>query len=381
MGLFKAATKAPHPKATDRRLRAARKALDSAECCFARNCIADALHCDQEALRLGVDSEQGAFRRWSCYMMLGDFERAWQETDRSEAGRRARDDTTQQLPLHQRRVWNRFPLANQRVLLRCYHGLGDTLQFVRFLPNLRNLARGVIVQVQAALLPLLNSLPESERDVYIALDSGEVIPEYDVEIELMELPYAFRTTLTTVPNAVPYLQLPTQHVVTARKELNRKALTGAALKVGIVWSSGLWNPERNIALANLATLGRIAGVQLFSLQRGEGAKREMEIHGRTITPTERDSGTPLDTAATIANLDLVISVDTMVAHLAGALGKPVWTLLPFRADWRWMIERDDSPWYPTMRLFRQRQPGDWGPVMERAAEALRQVAQKKFAGC
>jgi ADP-heptose:LPS heptosyltransferase len=145
--------------------------------------------------------------------------------------------------------------------------------------------------------------------------------------------------------------------------MEKASLRAGILNVGLVWSSGDWNPARNVDLAELLPLTRIDGVQLFSLQRGEAAERLRAL--KSTVCTECDSGTVLDTAAAILNLDLIISVDTMVAHLAGALGKPVWLLLPFSADWRWMAAREDSPWYPTMRLFRQARRGDWKRVIER----------------
>jgi hypothetical protein len=352
-----------------------------AKCCFARNWIADALRYDQEALRLGADCEEAAFRRWACQMMLGDFERAWQETDGSERRRQTRGETTLNLPLHERRVWNGAPLANQRVLVRCYHGLGDTIQFARFVPKLRSIASEVILQAQGSLLPLLESVPGSNCRVALE-SSGQTLPEYDVEIESMELPYALRTTLATLPRSIPYLKVSPARVAAAGEELQSAGFRKEALNVGMVWSSGMWNRERNVPLADLSVLSRIPGLQLFSLQRGAEAADGLLARQRCgILPAERESGTPVDSAGFIMNLDLIISVDTMVAHLAGALGKPVWILLPFRADWRWMIDRDDSPWYPTMRLFRQPRPGAWEHVVKRIADALWQVLETKLRGC
>jgi hypothetical protein len=187
--------------------------------------------------------------------------------------------------------------------------------------------------------------------------------DVDVEVELMELPYIFRTGIETIPADVPHLDIPMEKVESRRGELEESGLTAETLNVGLVWSSGDWNPERNVELAELRRLARIEGLRFFSLQRGEAADSLRE-HA-WIVPTERASGTVVDTAAAILNLDLIISVDTMVAHLAGALGKTVWLLLPFAADWRWMAKREDSPWYPTMRLFRQERRGDWKRVIER----------------
>src|SRR5256885_11721955 len=154
------------------------------------------------------------------------------------------------------------------------------------------------------------------------------------------------------------------------------------LTVGLVWLSGDWNPDRDIHLSDLQCLGELPGVRLFSLRRGAATLQAQELRPDChIIPTERDSGTPLDTAAAILHLDLVISVDTMVAHLAGALGKPVWTLLPYRSDWRWMADREDTPWYPTMRLFRQSRPGHWSDVVARVRSELLRVCRQKQGRC
>ena len=358
------------------RVRAAQRACELAECCFAQNWIADALRYDREALRLGVDSEAGAFRRWACCMMLGDFERAWEETDRSEAQRKASGQNTLDSPLHERRVWDGSSLIGKRVMVRCFHGLGDTIQFARFLPSLCSVAERVTVQAQRPLLALLESIPGIESFVPLdPLDGIGPSAGFDVEIELMELPYAFRTTLATLPCDVPYLRVPPDLVSHRREELSCAGLNADSLTVGLVWSSGTWNPERNVPLAEFSRICGIRGLRFLSLQRGFAAQIDADQCPLNLIPTEHESGTPLDTAAAILNLDLVISVDTMVAHLAGALGKPVWTLLPFRADWRWMLDREDSPWYPTMRLFRQPRPGAWEPLIERVANDLSQLAR------
>jgi hypothetical protein len=179
----------------------------------------------------------------------------------------------------------------------------------------------------------------------------------------MELPYIFRTSAETIPTAVPYLHVPEENVRARRGELEALGLNAETLNIGLVWSSGDWNPERNVDLAELRRLGRIEGLRVFSLQRGD-AREKLREHA-WIVDAEDEADTILDTAAAILNLDLIISVDTMVAHLAGALGEPVWLLLPFAADWRWMAYREDSPWYPTMRLFRQKHRGNWEQVIER----------------
>ena len=200
---------------------------------------------------------------------------------------------------------------------------------------------------------------------------AEPVPAFDVHCPLLSLPWACGTTLDTIPAQVPYLQADTAGVATWRQKLTGD--TGR-LKVGLVWAGSTENPNdrnRSIALAALAPLGQVPGVSLYSLQKGEAGEQVRHLPaGMTVIDPTADLQDFADTAALIANLDLVIAVDTAVVHLAGALGRPVWTLLPLVPDFRWLLERADSPWYPTMRLFRQTTRGDWDGVIKRVGEAL-----------
>lgn len=328
---------------------------------------------------MGAHPADAALERWACHMMLGEFESAWQDADHVDAfclnPKSGFDAFHGDLPRHLRRVWRGESLRGKRVLVRCYHGLGDTIQFIRFIPSLREIVRSVTVECQAPLIPLLRRMPGIAR--LCPLDDPISPMGREVEIELMEAPRAMRATLATLPGREPYIRVPERLVRDAEDELRRMESPGSKgsrrrPRVGIVWSSGDWNAGRSTRLRDWIRVLRMPGISFFSLQRGPGAAELDGLKDRVRMITgETESGTPLDTAAKIMNLDLVISVDTMVAHLAGALGKPVWTLLPFQADWRWMVERDDSPWYPTMRLFRQPRPGAWGPVLARVAARLR----------
>jgi hypothetical protein len=288
-------------------------------------------------------------------MLQGEFERAWRISD--AVLRRRRGRSAAHLPRHLRWVWDGTPLAGRRVLVRCNHGLGDTLQFARFLPDIARIARGVILEAPPALIPLLAELPGV--DALIPLDGA--VPPFEVEIEIMELAHALRVTPDQVSAAVPYLRMPG-----AARPASRAR---EALSVGIVWAAGDWRPERSLPPSLLQPLATSPGVVLVSLQQGDalGAIERLPFH------VERPLGSAArleDTASLIAQLDLVLTVDTMVAHLAGALGARVWTLLDWGADWRWMLERSDSPWYPTMRLFRQPQPSAWASVIDEVAAAL-----------
>jgi hypothetical protein len=291
---------------------------------------------------------------WMRHMRAGQFSRAWEVSD--EVMRRRAGQSCDHLPRHFQWVWNGEPLDGKHVLIRCYHGLGDTIQFIRFAPLVRQIARRVTVWAQPDLLPLLESV--GGIDELLPLHNGAPGIEYDVDVEVMELPHVFRATPERLPAELPYL-----HVEPAPLPNDQN------LQVGIVWKCGDWDPERSVPAEELAPLARVPGVTLHVMQRGSGlAERPDEF----VVVSGSDD---LTTAArTIAALDLMISIDSMPAHLAAALGVPTWTLLQTPSDWRWMDEGDTSPWYPNMRLFRQRQPGDWSSVVADVAQELARVA-------
>jgi hypothetical protein len=285
-------------------------------------------------------------------MRRNDLAAAWAISDQVLQRERSSGEDRWRQPRHLQHVWTGEPLVGKRVLVRCYHGLGDTIQFIRFARPLRALARHVNVWVQPRLLDLVASA--AGVDEVLALHDGIPDAGYDVDVEIMELPHALR--ITSIPADVPYL-----HPVTdteAHKAHQR-------FTVGIVWEAGDWNRRRNLPVRLLRRLAGLPRVRLVSLQLGAAAVSASSI------PAERvECSTLNDTAARILELDLIISVDTMVAHLAGALGRPVWTLLHHDCDWRWGNERSDCVWYPTMRLFRQPNADDWLSVIEHVRSEL-----------
>lgn len=291
---------------------------------------------------------------WMEAMLRGDFAAAWKISDGLLTRKQDR-----RVPRHEQSIWDGTPVAGKRVLVRCYHGLGDTIQFIRYAALLKRVAAEVIVWVQPSLIPLLRSV--AGIDQLLPLHEGEPDVAYDVDVELNEMPFVFRTTLENIPADVPYLR------VDSDSRLDRVSLpqSDVSIRVGLIWQSGEWNPSRSIPFPVLRPLARLPGIQWHILQR----------HARSAG-WNGDFGVlsggnnPLDDARLMRALDLVISVDTMTAHLAGALAQKTWTLLPFNADWRWMNDRDDSPWYPTMRLFRQKHEGDWNEVIEEVAREL-----------
>lgn len=296
-------------------------------------------------------NDEGA--AWMRHMRRGDFVAAWAVSD--EVLRAHQGVSCTDRPRHEQWVWDGTPVEGRRVLVRCYHGLGDTLQFIRFAPKLREVAREVIVWAQPELIPLLHTAPGIGR--LLPLHDGAPEVEFDVDVEVMELAHLFRATPGTLPPA-PYL-----HAEPA--PLRREG----RLAVGIVWQAGGWDERRSIPPHLLAPLAEVPGVEWHVLQRGPGLDERPEW----LRPVS-GSDDVLEAARAMKGLDLVITVDSMPAHLAGALGVPVWTLLHSDPDWRWMEGRDDSPWYPTMRLFRQPRPGAWDPVVARVGAALAERA-------
>lgn len=269
-------------------------------------------------------------------------------------------------------LWDGKPLNGRRILLHAEQGLGDTLQFIRYAPLVKALGGVVIVESQEPLVDLLATVPGIDRRIA----RGEPYPEYDCQAPLLSLPHLLGTTLDTVPRDLPYLKANPRLVERWGKTIQRQ--TAKTLRVGLTWSG---NPDhkmnrfRSLNEEALLSLKDIPGVALFSLQKGETASKQAASLGMMSLETESTS--LCDTAAIIANLDLVISVDTSIAHLGGALGKPVWTLLAFAPDWRWMLGREDCPWYPTMRLFRQSLRGDWSGVMARVRSELMRLSWEK----
>jgi len=295
---------------------------------------------------------------WLTCMQKGNFEDAWKFSDIALAEGVNRDYDS--LPRHLQNIWNGTPLNGKRVLVRCYHGLGDTIQFIRYAPLLKRIAAEVIVWAQPVLIDLLKSV--SGIDQLLPLHDGVPEVEYDVDIEVMELPFIFRSSIETIPSTIPYL-----HVEPLKTSATNKNLT-----VGLSWHPSNWAPERSIPFPLLKDLMQIPGVDILILQADAPAAGWEEGYG--IHPGEFDL---YNYARTIKGLDLMITIDSMQAHLAGALDVPVWTLLRKNADWRWMENRNDSPWYPSMKLFRQTEEGDWTSVIDTVASELKKVAYNR----
>ena len=265
--------------------------------------------------------------------------------------------------------WRGEPLGGATILLHAEQGFGDTLQMLRYVPLLVERGAQILLEVPPELLSLAASL-EGVADLLVR---GDALPRFDWHCPLMSLPLAFSTTLNTIPTQTPYLAAPHRE----RPGWLKPAKAGR-LQIGLVWAGNPKNTidhRRSLPLAELAPLFAVEGVDFYSLQRG-GTPGEVVSSGLAFAGALPDSGDFAKTASALAHLDLVITVDTAVAHLAGALGVPVWILLPYVADWRWLLDRDDSPWYPTATLFRQTVPKEWSSVVQRIANRLAEMAAR-----
>ncbi|MBL6947078.1 MAG: glycosyltransferase family protein [Rhodospirillales bacterium] len=301
-------------------------------------------------------------------LVQGDFEGGWPEYSWR---RRDPDDPVFRVRAYKQPLWDGEDLTGKTILAYPEQGLGDTLQFVRYLPMLRQTGAHVIFDAPLPMARLFKDLD----GVDTMLQSGDTIPPFDFHISLMELPRLFHTTLETIPAGGAYLKADDGLIGDWAERLGQKQDPKQGLRVGFVWGG---NPDhandrnRSIDPELFTPLVEAPGVEAFSLLVGRDGEAE-HVFGdaiRDLAPQLTDFS---ETAAAIANLDVVISVDTSVVHLAGALGARVWTLLPFNPDWRWMMEGDASPWYPTMRLYRQARKKTWESVLEPVAEDLAEL--------
>jgi tetratricopeptide (TPR) repeat protein len=328
--------------------------------------IDEALEVSHRAIALDPEQPLAQYNHAHFLLMNGDFENGFEAYRWRRKCRTLSDGD----PAFAEPEWQGEPLDGRTLLLFAEYGLGDALHFVRYPPMV--MARGgkIILQVQPALAALLQQLP----DVTV-IPRGAPLPPFDLQLPLMSLPRIFGTTLDTIPAEVPYL-----HPDPAKLARWCAALADVTvLKVGVVWAGNARHKgDRQRSLPAEAVLPRLVmpGVQLYSLQK-EPRPEDAEVLaalGEAVIDLAPALGDFADTAAAVAALDLVIAVDTSVAHLAGALGRPVWMLTPYALDWRWLREREDSPWYPTMRLFRQRSPREWDDPLMRLSAALAVLA-------
>jgi tetratricopeptide (TPR) repeat protein len=321
------------------------------------------------ALRLRPDMPDAQVNLAMILLLTGRWAEAW---PRYEARWQIGNPAAQHRPFPQPLWTGEQPVAGKTILLHAEQGFGDTLQFCRYAPLVAAQGARVVLEVQPPLVRLLARL----HNVAQVVAAGEALPDFDLHCPLMSLPRAFATTPETVPASVPYLTADPPHQAAWRDAL--APLPGR--RVGLVWagSARAWLPHaaaldrrRSMRLADMAPLAAVRGCSFVSLQLGPPAAQLNDPPtGLPVHKVAEVLGDFADTAALVANLDLVIAVDTAVAHLAGALGRPVWLLNRFDTCWRWLLGRDDSPWYPTLRQFRHDGREDWPTVMQRVAAAL-----------
>jgi hypothetical protein len=336
--------------------------LQQAESLLERRDLYAAIMTFDKAEMSGADLDRCAAGRWMSHMLAGNFAAAWKESDAIRA--RGYPDP--------HRLWEGEDLRDKRVIVRCLHGLGDAVQFLRFAPRLRGLTSRLIVEVAPPLLQLAHCFRGVGEVVSWGSHARAYPLEWDVQIEVMELPYLFRTGQTELPLATKYLEVPPSAKIRVAQTMGSATVP----RVGVVWAAGEWNPARTLPFATLINLFRNSNYEFWNLQGGPAREDGKIVAACSQLRDAAECGDGILTlAAVISELDLVITVDTLAAHLAGALGKPAWVLLQDAADWRWMTDRSDSPWYPSLRLFRQTTPGDWDGVISSVQDRLKQWSQ------
>ena len=327
----------------------------------------EALACYEKAIEFDPDYAEGYFNKGVLKLSLGDFEAGWPLYEWrwkiSKPGLAARQ-FVQKLWLGDENI------SGKTILIHSEQGFGDTIQFYRYISKLTSLGCNIIFETQAPLVSLINA----QKNNYRVISRGDTLPDFDVHCPLLSLPLVFKTTLKTIPASIPYLLLPAEKLESWQNSLGRKD----KVRIGLAWSGKLLPDfRRSIPLELLLPIIN-EKAEWHSLQKDVPENEQTSLNSSL---TIRNHASALadfsDAAALIAEMDLVISIDTAIAHLAGALGKPVWILLPFHPDFRWLRGREDSPWYPTARLFRQPQRDDWQAVIGRVRRELASFLQMR----
>ena len=323
----------------------------------------------RRAMRLAPDSPRVRFNRALLLLLLGRFEEGWTEYEWRWL----------LFPQHKRTFlqprWLDADVGGKTVLLYAEQGLGDTIQFARYAPLVAQRGARVILECHAELHPLLRQLP----GVAQCLKRGEPLPSFDYHAPLLSMPLSFQTfSVDAIPGGVPYLRADDEKAQAWRGRLSSEP---AAMRIGVAWAGDPTHKldlMRSCALKDFAPLADLDGVAFYSLQKGaRGAKPGDAPPGMRFFDYTADLHDFADTAALMSALDLVISVDTSIVHMAGALGRPVFTLLPFNPDFRWLLDRSDSPWYPTMKLFRPPRPHDWESVFAAVKADVSQMLRER----
>ncbi len=323
----------------------------------------EAIECYNKTVEYAPDYAEAYYARGMLYLCQGEFAKGWDDYQW-----RLKTEKTKFTLRYDKPWWQGENFGGKTLLVQAEQGFGDSIQFVRYMPMVKERGGRVILAEKPELLNLFENLNDIDDLVSIRkLMEGKV--SYDLYVTLLTLPAIFDTKIDTIPARIPYLWAKASKVTDWRKKIETDAL-----KVGIVWAG---NPEhlndhnRSCALKNFTRLAKIKNVKIFSLQKGPGIKqiKDWSADMELINLGQKFEDFT-DTAAAIENMDLIISVDTSVIHLAGAMGKTTWALIPYESDWRWMLNREDSPWYPTIRQFRQKEYGNWEELFARVAKQL-----------
>ncbi len=331
-----------------------------------------ALSCYENTLRIEPENADAHFDRSLVLLLNGNFKKGWQEYE----WRFLRSEWKRTYPYHFNKPhWDGSSFSGKRLFIHSEQGLGDTIHFIRYLPMVKSLGGAVIFEAKKPLLNLFQDFPGIDELLeWSSVKKADT--KFDFYLPLLSIPYIFGTTKQTIQAKVPYIYADPGAI-----EYWRDYMKEPGFKVGLVWAGSPTNNDdrnRSCELKNFFPLSQIPEVQLYGLQKGADAA---QVNGLPENMTVTNLGEKFkdfsDTAGVIENLDLVISVDTATAHLAGAMGKPIWTLLPFAPDWRWMLNRETTPWYPTMRLFRQPNRGNWEAVFQQVELELRKLIQTK----
>jgi Tfp pilus assembly protein PilF len=331
-----------------------------------KNNYEESLKCYRKVLEIEPDFPDAHWNIALIQLTLGNFRDGWKEFEwRWKTG----EFISQQRALP-KPAWDGSDIAGKTILLTSEQGFGDVIQFVRYAPLLAGRGAKVIVEC----LKEMNSLLQTVEGIHQIIVKGKTLPDFDIHCPLLSLPYLFNTTPETIPANIPYLHAGNDLLQIWREKFQPN---NDKHRIGIAWAG---NPRhsndrnRSCQPEIFLPLTENKAVSLFSLQKDSyTVQSDNVIKKMGMIDYTNEINDFSDTAAFIMNLDLVISVDTAVAHLAGALGKPVWLLLPFVPDWRWMLDREDSPWYPTMKLFRQPQPCDWGSIIHLITENINNI--------
>ncbi|HEY4330776.1 MAG TPA: tetratricopeptide repeat-containing glycosyltransferase family protein, partial [Phycisphaerae bacterium] len=334
----------------------------------------EALTCLEIALILDPKHLGARRNRALAHLALGEFELGWPDYDWCAFGVAQPPDPYPR--------WNGQPISGKRILLTANQGLGDTLHFIRYAPMLKSLGTHTLLEAPGPLLEVLSGAPGIDE----IIPKGDSIPAADLSVPVMALARLFNTTLETIPASVPYLAASPDLIAAWRERLAPLLHHPRKFLVGLCWQGNphhQWDQFRSLPLSLLEALTQIPNVQFVSLQRGPGIEQIPSFQALTnnalTVPTSGSQSSPrdlADSAAIMSLLDLIITVDTATAHLAGALARPTWVLLSQTADWRWMTGRPDSPWYPSLRLFRQKNAGDWTYPIDQMAGRLRMLGGK-----